>query len=176
VFFTYAPPTGSPAWRGTGPVYSTAFSSTVALQKSPSGKGRILINLYDPLTYSVVSSTPGTGSSPGYVKWGWGSTLLATMIWIHHSWRLNTSIGYTIPGHQWVWNINPNYLISRRLVVGLNYGGAGVADSIQSGLPPNYIALNNATQPRFLDLSIYYLLGHTIPLIKGLPATDAPGD
>jgi hypothetical protein len=175
VFFTYVPPTGSSAWRGTGPSYSFAFSSTVAVEKSPKGMGRILINLYDPVSYAVVSSTPGPGSSPGHVTWGWSSTLLTTMIWIHHSWRLNTSVGYLIPGHQWVWNINPNYLISRRLVVGANYGGAGVALTSQTGVSPNFIALTNTTRPRFLDFSIYYLIGHTIPPIKGLPEPP-PGD
>jgi hypothetical protein len=176
VILTYIPPTGSEAWRGIGPSYSVAFSSTVAVQKSPSGKGRILINLYDPVTYSSVSSTASSTGGPGRVTYGFSSNLITTMIWIHHSWRLNTSIGYAIPGHQWFWNLNPNYLISRRLVVGLNYGGAGVSLTNNFGVGQSFLALTNTTRPRFLLLSLYYLIGHTIPLIKGLPQTDVPGD
>jgi hypothetical protein len=176
VLLTYIPPTGSQAWRGIGPSYSVAFSSTVAVQKSPSGKGRILINLYDPVTYSSVSSSASTTGGPGRVQYGFSSSLIGTMIWIHHSWRLNTSIGYGIPSHQWFWNLNPNYLISRRLVVGLNFGGAGVSLANTTGVGTNFLAVTNTTTPRFLLLSVYYLIGHTIPPIKGMPATDAPGD
>ena len=131
--------------------------------------GRHIINLYDPVTYSVISSTPG------HVKWGWGSTLLSTWIWIHHSWRLNTSIGYTIPGHQLVWNINPNYLISRRLVIGMNFGGTGEILNTQAGISPNYLAVTNTTFPRFIDFSIYYLIGRVFGPIKNLPEPP-PGD
>ena len=110
IILTYEPPTGSLAWRGVGPGYTAGFSTSVTVGHSPSGQGRWIINLYDPVTFSVISSEAGTKGEPGQVHWGVSSTLLGTLIWIHHSWRLNTSIGYAIPSHQWVWNVNPNYL------------------------------------------------------------------
>ncbi|HVN68812.1 MAG TPA: hypothetical protein VMU38_04040 [Candidatus Binatia bacterium] len=175
IILNYEPPTGSSAWRGTGPRYTAAFSTSVTVGHSPSGQGRWIINLYDPVTWAVTSSEPGTKGQPGQVQWGVSSTLLATAIWIHHSWRLNTSIGYTMPGYQWVWNLNPNYLLSRRFVVGANYGGAGVALSTSTGVPPTFMSLNNTTRPRFLDITLMYLLGPATPPIKGLPEPP-PGD
>jgi hypothetical protein len=103
------------------------------------------------------------------------STLLATAIWIHHSWRLNTSVGYLIPAHEWVLNLNPNYLLSRRLVIGANYGGAGIASASSSGVPPIYLNQFSVTHPRFLDFTLMYLLGPTYGPIKDLPEPP-PGD
>jgi hypothetical protein len=175
IILNYEPPTGSAAWRGIGPTYTAAFSTSVTVAHAPSGAGRWIINLYDPVTWSIIASAPGSAGRPGTVQWGTSSTLLATAIWIHHSWRLNTSIGYAMPSHQWVWNLNPNYLLSRRFVVGANYGGAGVALANSSGVPPNYVAINNTTRPRFLDFTLMYLLGPTYGPIKGLPEPP-PGD
>jgi hypothetical protein len=172
----YSPPSGSPAWRGTGPSYTVGFSTSVTVAHAPSGAGRWIINLWDPVTYSVISSQPGPPPGRlGTVQWGVSSTLLATAIWIHHSWRFNTSIGYAIPSHQWVWNLNPNYLLSRRFVVGANYGGTGVALENSSGVPPIYISSNTATHPRFLDVTLMYLLGPTYGPLKNLPEPP-PGD
>lgn len=171
--FYYKPPTGSEALRGIGPSYTAGFSTSVTVAHAPSGAGRWIVNLWDPVTWSVISSTSGTHANTGAVKWGVSSTMLATAIWIHHSWRLNTSIGYAIPSNQWVWNINPNYLLSRRFVVGANYGGAGIA--LQTpGIPP-YVTLNGSTRPRFLDVTLMYLLGPTYGQFHNLPEPP-PGD
>ncbi|HEX3670307.1 MAG TPA: hypothetical protein VHT92_01250 [Candidatus Cybelea sp.] len=171
--FFYKPPTGSEALRGIGPSYTAGFSTSVTVAHAPSGAGRWIINLWDPVTYGVISSQSGTKGQPGTVQWGVSSTLLATAIWIHHSWRLNTSIGYLIPAHQWVFNVNPNYLISRRLVVGADYGGAGVA--LQNVSAPPILLSNTTTRPRFLDVTLMYLLGPTYGQFHDLPEPP-PGD
>jgi hypothetical protein len=174
VNFYYKPPTGSEALRGIGPSYTVGFSTSVTVAHAPSGAGRWIINLWDPVTFGVVSSQSGGPGKPGAVQWGTSSTLLGTAIWIHHSWRLNTSIGYLIPAHQWVFNVNPNYLLSRRWVVGANYGGAGIALET-TGAPPIYLGLNNTTRPRFLDVTLMYLVGPTYGQFHNLPEPP-PGD
>ena len=173
--FFYKPPTGSADLRGIGPSYTAGFSTSVTVSHAPSGAGRWIINLWDPVTYSVISSQSGTKGQPGQVQWGVSSTLLATAIWIHHSWRMNTSIGYLIPAHQWVWNINPNYLFARRFVVGANYGGAGIALQTTTSIPPLFFATNSSVRPRFLDLTVMYLLGPTYGQFHNLPEPP-PGD
>jgi hypothetical protein len=171
--FFYKPPTGSEAFRGIGPSYTAGFSTSVTVVHAPSGAGRWIINLWDPVTYGVISSQSGTKGQPGTVQWGVSSTLLATAIWIHHSWRMNMSIGYLIPSHQWVANINPNYLFARRFVVGANYGGAGVA--LQQAVAPPIFQAAYKLNPRFLDVTLMYLLGPTYGQFHNLPEPP-PGD
>jgi len=176
-FVTYIPPTGSEAWRGIGPSYAVNTSTTVAATLSPSGKGRILVNLTTPFTNSVISSAPGSCTTcTGHVTRGWGGALIGTMIWIHHSWRLNTSLVWATPANKWALNINPNYLISRRLVIGANYGGSGIIADQDQSINAVPLSTHFTTNPRFLNLGIYYMLGPTYEPFTNLPKTGAPGD
>ncbi|MBV8669731.1 MAG: hypothetical protein JOZ28_11010 [Candidatus Eremiobacteraeota bacterium] len=176
-FVTYIPPTGSEAWRGIGPSYAVNTSTTVAATLSPSGKGRILVNLTTPFTNSVISSTPGScATCTGHVTRGWGGALIGTMIWIHHSWRLNTSLVWATPANKWALNINPNYLISRRLVIGANYGGSGIVADQDQSINAVPLSTHFTTNPRFLNLGIYYMLGPTYEPFTNIPKTGLPGD
>ena len=79
VNFFYKPPTGSEALRGIGPSYTVGFSTSVTVGHAPSGAGRWIINLWDPVTFGVVSSqSGGPREAQGQVQWGTSSTLLGT--------------------------------------------------------------------------------------------------
>ena len=75
-----------------------------------------------------------------------------------------------------VMNINPNYLISRRLVIGANYGGSGIVASQDQSINSLLVTNTITTHPRFLNLGIYYMLGPTYEPFTNIPKTGLPGD